>query len=117
MNIRPLSDVLIVRLEPPRTKTRGGLIIPDTKPHPLRIGHVVRVGPGRSWKNRSTGKLAFWATEAQPGDRVLFMAALLQTGQGRQLTQGYALADDEALIRETDVLLVIDAGETAEFNL
>lgn len=117
MNLRPVSDVLVVQLEPPRTTTRGGLVIPDTKPHPLRIGKVLRAGPGRSWKNRSTGKFAYWQTEVKPGERVLFMAALLQTKQGRQVTQGYVLGDDEALIRETDVLLVIDPEETAEFNL
>ncbi len=116
MALRPLSDVLVVELEPPRTKTRGGLIRPDTKQHPIRVGRVLRAGPGRRWKSKATGKMVFWPMEAKPGERICFMAALLQTQQGRQIQGGYALGDNEALIRETDVLFVIDEGDDVEIS-
>lgn len=117
MNIRPISDVLLVKLEPPRTTTYGGILRPDTSQHPVRVGHVVRAGPGRWWKNRHSGQWTFWSTEAKPGDRVVFLAALLQTQQGRQLQSSFALNDDEALIRETDVMLVLPEGEEIEVSI
>jgi hypothetical protein len=53
--------------------------------------------------------------EVQVGDRVVFAAALLDTKQGKSVA--HVLADDEALIRETDVLLVIPQGENIEIEL
>lgn len=114
--IRPVSDVLLIRLEPPKTEV-AGIIRPDTRQHPIRVGRVLRCGPGRSWKHKQTGKWSFWAVEAKPGDRVVFMAALLQTGQGRQVASSFAVADDQALIHETDVLMVIDGDEDVEIDV
>jgi chaperonin GroES len=116
VSVRPLSDVLVVRLEKARTTTAGGLIRPDTRQHPIRIGRVLQAGPGRRWKDRRTGQWSFWPTEAKPGDRVVFLAALLQTREGRQRSTSYSLDDDEALIRETDVLLVIDQDDPVEID-
>jgi co-chaperonin GroES (HSP10) len=116
MSLRPRSDALVIELEPPRTTTRGGIIHPDTKQHPIRTGRVVRAGPGRLWKSKATGKLIFWPMDVKVGERICFMAALLQTQQGRQVQSGYALNDNEALIRETDVLFVIEDGDNVEIT-
>lgn len=117
MKIRPVSDVLLVQLEPARTTTPAGIIRPDTKQHPIRVGRVLRTGPGRWWKNRHTGKWSYWAVEARPGDRVVFLAALLQTGHGRQMQRNFSLDDDQAMIRETDVMLVIDSTDNVEIDV
>ena len=48
MNVKPLSDRVLVLPNPAEEKTAGGLIIPDTaKENPL-AGKVVAVGPGTS---------------------------------------------------------------------
>lgn len=117
MKLRPLNDVLLVRLEPARTTTAGGIVRPDTKQHPIRIAEVLRVGPGKRWKNARTGKFEYWPTDARPGDRVVFLAALLQTEQGQQQRRSYSLEDNQALIRETDVLFVVPKGEEVEIDL
>lgn len=115
MNFRPLRDVLLVRLEPEQTVTAGGIIRPLVRQNPARIGTVLRAGPGRRWKDRTTGKWSYWATEAKPGDRVVFAAALLDVKQGKALA--HVLDDNEAIIRETDVLLVIEQGVNINIEL
>lgn len=115
MKFRPLRDVLLVRLEPERPVTAGGIIRPLVRQNPSRIGTVVRAGPGRRWKDKRTGKWSFWAMEAKPGDRVVFPAALLDVSQGK--ATAHVLGDDEALIRETDILLVLEQGAEVDIEL
>jgi co-chaperonin GroES (HSP10) len=116
MGIRPLSDVAVIQLEPPCTRSRGGLIRPDTRQHPIRTGHVLRVGPGRRWKSKTTGKWVFWPMDLKVGERIAFLAAVLQTKQGKSLQSSFSLGENEALIRETDVLFVIEDGEDVEIS-
>ena len=48
MNVKPLSDRVLILPNPADEKTAGGLIIPDTaKENPL-AGKVIAVGPGTS---------------------------------------------------------------------
>ena len=48
MNVKPLSDRVLILPNPAEAKTAGGLIIPDApKEKPLE-GKVVAVGPGTS---------------------------------------------------------------------
>jgi len=115
VSFRPLRDVLLIKLEQARDVTAGGIIRPLVRQNPSRLGTVLRAGPGRWWKDRHTGKWRYWAMEVQVGDRVVFAAALLDTKQGKSVA--YVLNDDEALIRETDVLLVIPQGENIEIEL
>jgi chaperonin GroES len=46
MNITPLSDRVIVKLEEKESKTAGGIIIPDTAQEKTQQGNVMAVGPG-----------------------------------------------------------------------
>jgi chaperonin GroES len=67
MNIRPLSDrVLVLRIDE-EEKTAGGIIIPDTAKEKPQEGKVVAVGPGKLDEN---GKLI--PLEVKKDDRVLF---------------------------------------------
>ena len=53
MQVRPLSDrVLVERLEEER-KTAGGIIIPDSNTEKPSEGKIVSVGPGRTLDNGS----------------------------------------------------------------
>ncbi len=67
MNLRPLSDHLVVK---PITeeKLASGIIIPDTagKERPER-GEVIAVGPGRTLENGSRS-----AMEVKVGEKVVF---------------------------------------------
>lgn len=62
MNIKPLSDRVLIEPKPAEEKTAGGLFIPETaKEKPLE-GKVVAVGPG-------TKEIAM---EVKVGDNVLY---------------------------------------------
>jgi chaperonin GroES len=67
MKVRPLNDrILAVRMEE-NTKTKGGIIIPDTaKEKPLE-GKVIAVGPG---KTDDTGQRI--PLDVKSGDKILF---------------------------------------------
>ena len=48
MNVKPLSDRVLILPNPAEEKTAGGLYIPDTAKEKPLTGKVVAVGPGTS---------------------------------------------------------------------
>lgn len=96
MKIRPLQDrILVERLEE-ETKTKGGIIIPDTAKEKPAEGTVVAVGNGKVDKD---GKAI--AMELVVGDRVLF---------SKYAGTEVKLDGKEYLIMsQDDVLCVVDA--------
>ena len=46
MKFRPLGDRVLVKRVEEETKTKGGIIIPDTAKEKPQEGEVVAVGPG-----------------------------------------------------------------------
>jgi chaperonin GroES len=67
MKIRPLADRVVVKRIEGETKTKGGIIIPDTAKEKPVEGEVVAVGSGKVMKG---GKVR--APELKVGDRILF---------------------------------------------
>ena len=67
MAFRPLGDRVLVKRVEEESKTKGGIIIPDTAKEKPQEGEVVAVGPG---VRDEDGKLV--ALELKAGDRVLF---------------------------------------------
>ena len=47
MKIRPLQDRILVKRLEEETKTKGGIIIPDTAKEKPQQGEVIAVGPGK----------------------------------------------------------------------
>ncbi|TAK04013.1 co-chaperone GroES [Patescibacteria group bacterium] len=68
MNLRPLSDHLIVKASSKEETSASGIIIPDTvdKERPER-GEVIAAGPGKLLENGSRA-----AMEVRAGDKVVF---------------------------------------------
>ncbi len=68
MNIKPLSDHVLIEPIKEEEKTKTGILLPDTaeKERPEQ-GRVVAVGPGRK---DETGKII--PMEVKPGSKVLF---------------------------------------------
>ncbi len=67
MKIRPLADRVVVKRLEGETKTKGGIIIPDSAKEKPVEGQVVAVGSGKVMKG---GKVR--APELKVGDRILF---------------------------------------------
>jgi len=67
MKIRPLADRVVVKRIPEETKSKGGIIIPDTAKEKPVEGTVVAVGSGKVLKSGKVREL-----DVKAGDRVLF---------------------------------------------
>lgn len=67
MKIRPLRDRIIVRRLEEATKTKGGIIIPDSAKEKPQEGEIVAVGTG---KLLDDGRIV--PLEVKQGDRILF---------------------------------------------
>jgi chaperonin GroES len=67
MKFRPLHDRVVVRRVEEDTKTKGGIIIPDTAQEKPMQGEVIAVGPGGRDEN---GKLI--PIDVKNGDVILF---------------------------------------------
>lgn len=113
---RLLTDRVLVKLEPVKEKTQGGIVIPDTSPRAIRLGEVLLVGPGRYRKVRKREGQDYaevlQPTETQAGDRVAFFIASVDTKGGQAVS--HYLQEDERVIREDDILFVIPDGIDVE---
>jgi chaperonin GroES len=67
MKFRPLHDRVVVRRVEEDTKTKGGIIIPDTAQEKPMQGEIIAVGPGA---RDEAGKLV--PLDVKAGDYVLF---------------------------------------------
>ena len=67
MKIRPLADRLVVKRLEQETKTKGGIIIPDTAKEKPMEGEIVAVGPGARDEKGTLVPL-----DVKKGDRILF---------------------------------------------
>ena len=67
MAFRPLGDRVLVKRVEEESKTKGGIIIPDTAKEKPQEGEVVAVGPGA---RDDSGKIQ--PLDVKAGDRILF---------------------------------------------
>jgi co-chaperonin GroES (HSP10) len=112
MKIRPLNDMVLVKLDPPPTKS-GDILLVSPENAPTRTGVVLKVGPGRrKIKKAGEDKTIYIPTQVKPGDHVVFFAAAAGTKKYRLPT--YALSDDEALLHEDDILMVFEGDVKVE---
>ncbi|HSM19707.1 MAG TPA: co-chaperone GroES [Hyphomicrobiales bacterium] len=101
MKFRPLHDRVVVRRIEEDSKSKGGIIIPDTaKEKPIQ-GEVVSVGPGA---RDEAGKLQ--PLDVKAGDHVLF---------GKWSGTEVTIEGTEYLImKESDILGVLDKTKAAK---
>jgi chaperonin GroES len=101
MTFRPLGDRVLVRRVEEEEKTKGGIIIPDTAKEKPQEGEVIAVGPGA---RDEAGKRI--EPDVKVGDRILF---------GKWSGSEVRLDGEDLLImKESDILGVVDAKSTAK---
>ncbi len=89
MNVKPLSDRVLIQPNPAEEKTAGGLIIPDTAKEKPLAGKVVAVGPG-------TNEVKM---EVKAGDHVLY---------GKYAGQELRIdGEDYLIMKQNDILAII----------
>jgi chaperonin GroES len=101
MKFRPLHDRVVVRRVEEDTKTKGGIIIPDTAQEKPMQGEIIAVGPGG---RDEAGKLI--PIDLKAGDFVLF---------GKWSGTEVKIEGEELLImKESDVMGVIEGRPAAK---
>ena len=96
MAFRPLGDRVLVKRVEEETKTKGGIIIPDTAKEKPQEGEVVAVGPGA--RDEDGDRIAM---ELKVGDRILF-------GKWSG-TEVKIDGDDLLIMKESDVMGVLES--------
>ena len=95
MAFRPLGDRVLVKRVEEESKTKGGIIIPDTAKEKPQEGEVIAVGPGARDENGKRVEM-----DVKAGDRILF---------GKWSGSEVKIDGDELLImKESDILGVLD---------
>ncbi len=95
MKFRPLHDRVVIKRVEEDTKTKGGIIIPDTAQEKPMQGEIIAVGPGG---RDEAGKLT--PLDVKKGDRILF---------GKWSGTEVKIDGTEYLImKESDVMGVLD---------
>ncbi len=100
MRFRPLHDRVVIKRIEEETRSRGGIIIPDTAKEKPMQGEVIAVGPGA---RNEAGEIV--ALDLKPGDRILF---------GKWSGTEVKLDGEDLLImKESDVMGVIEGAASA----
>jgi chaperonin GroES len=94
MKFRPLHDRVLVKRVDSDTKTKGGIIIPDTAQEKPMEGKVIAVGQGARGEDGKVQPL-----DVKKGDRILF---------GKWSGTEVKVDGDELLImKESDIMGII----------
>ena len=95
MDIKPLGDRVVIKPLEAESKTKGGIVLPDTAKEKPQEGKVMAVGKGKALENGSTQ-----APEVKVGDKVLY---------GKYSGNEITTKDGEELLimREEDILAII----------
>ncbi|HUM53577.1 MAG TPA: co-chaperone GroES [Chitinophagales bacterium] len=89
VNIQPLSDRVVIKAAEAETKTKSGIIIPDSAKEKPQKGEVVAVGPGKVDE----------PTTVKVGDTVLY---------GKYSGTEISIEGSDYLImRESDILAIV----------
>ena len=94
MNVKPLSDRIIIRPLDAEEKTAGGIIIPDNAKEKPQKGEVVAIGDGKIADNGQKIEMTL-----KTGDKVLYGKY-----SGTEVTID---SDDYLIMRESDVLAIL----------
>ena len=94
MNVKPLSDRIVVKPAPAEEKTASGIILPDTAQEKPQIGTIMATGPGKISDSGDLVKMSL-----KKGDKVLY---------GKYSGTEIAVDGDDVLImRESDILATL----------
>lgn len=97
MDIKPLFDRVVLKIEKEKTNNVGGIFLPDKASEKSQIAEVVAVGKGGYIDGKEV------SIEVSVGDRVLFSKFA-----GTEFKYNN---EDLLIIKQTDILAIIEKGE------
>lgn len=93
--IEPLGDRVLLKVLEAESKTKGGIVLPDTAKEKPQEGKVVAVGKGKSCEDGTVKPL-----EVKVGDKVLFAKY-----SGTEVTTKEG--EEYLIVKEEDILAVV----------
>ncbi|MCK9594425.1 MAG: co-chaperone GroES [Candidatus Omnitrophica bacterium] len=95
MKLQPLGDRVVVKPLEAETKSKGGILLPDTAKEKPQQGEIIAAGKGKTLENGSVAAL-----EVKVGDKVLY---------GKYSGNEFTSKEGEELLimREEDILAII----------
>ena len=93
--LRPLGDKILVKRVEAESKTKSGIVLPDTAKEKPRRGKVLSVGEGKRLDNGERAKI-----NVKKGDEVIFAS---YAGTEIKLD-----GEEHLILREDDILGVIE---------
>ncbi len=94
INLKPLSDRVVIKPSPKEEVTKSGLVIPDTAKEKPQEGTILAIGPGRTDED---GKRL--PMDVKVGDKVLYAK---YAG-----TEIKIEGEEHLIIKETDILAIV----------
>ncbi|MDD5137991.1 MAG: co-chaperone GroES [Candidatus Omnitrophota bacterium] len=95
MNFQPLGDRIIIKPLEAESKSKGGIVLPDTVKEKPQEGKVVAVGKGKALDNGTVQK-----PEVKEGDVVLYAKY-----SGTEVTTKDG--EEYLIVREEDILAIV----------
>jgi len=95
MNFQPLGDRIIIKPLEAESKSKGGIVLPDTVKEKPQEGKVVAVGKGKVLDNGTVQK-----PEVKEGDVVLYAKY-----SGTEVTTKDG--EEYLIVREEDILAIV----------
>jgi chaperonin GroES len=95
MNFQPLGDRVIIKPLEAESKTKGGIVLPDTVKEKPQEGKVIAVGKGKVLENGTVNK-----PEVKEGDTVLYGKY-----SGTEVTSKDG--EEYLIVREEDILAIV----------
>jgi len=95
MKVQPLGDRVLVKPLEAESKTKGGIVLPDTAKEKPQEAEVVAVGRGKTMEDGSLKPL-----EVKAGDKVLYGKY-----SGNEITTKDG--EEMMIMREEDILAII----------
>ena len=96
LKMRPLNDKIVVKRVEAETKTKGGIVLPDTAKEKPKEGVVVSLGNGKLLDNGTRAQF-----QVKEKDRVIFSS---YAG-----TEVKVEGEEYLVLSEDDVLAIVDA--------
>ncbi len=94
--IKPLGDRVLLKVLEAESKTKGGIVLPDTAKEKPQEGEVVAVGKGKA---SEAGKVV--PLEVKAGDKVLFAKY-----SGTEVTT--KKGEEYLIVKEEDILAIVE---------
>jgi len=96
LKIRPLNDKIVVKRIEAESKTKGGIVLPDTAKEKPKEGVVVSLGTGKLLENGSRAEF-----QVKEKDRIIFSS---YAG-----TEVKVEGEEYLVLSEDDVLAVVES--------